>query len=161
MVLFSSDLTLAYDKLIDYYRLRFQIEFNFRDAKQCWGLEDFMNVNQLPVYNAANLAMFMVNVSHVLIRHWRPTCPTTHVNRHLIDLLLYLDEGLIAKLHQGLVYSVHCNSRLYMALQNGKGLDSTARAYISWDAAETGKKPLEPLICYKTAEIRLPFLIVQ
>jgi len=80
VVLFSSDLDLAYDKLIDYYRLRFQIEFNFRDAKQFWGLEDFMNVNQLPVYNAANLSMFMVNVSQVLIRHWRPTCPTFSVN---------------------------------------------------------------------------------
>lgn len=32
VVLFSSDLALAYDKLIDYYRLRFQLEFNFRDA---------------------------------------------------------------------------------------------------------------------------------
>jgi len=80
VVLFSSDLDLTYDKLIDYYRLRFQIEFNFRDAKQFWGLEDFMNVNQLPVYNAANLAMFMVNVSQVLIRHLRPTCPTFSVN---------------------------------------------------------------------------------
>jgi hypothetical protein len=80
VVLFSSDLALAYDKLIDYYRLRFQIEFNFRDAKQFWGLEDFMNVNQTPVYNAANLAMFMVNVSQVLIRHFRPTCPTFSVN---------------------------------------------------------------------------------
>jgi hypothetical protein len=80
VVLFSSDLELAYDKLIDYYRLRFQIEFNFRDAKQFWGLEDFMNVNQTPVYNAANLAMFMVNVSQVLIRHFQPTCPTFSVN---------------------------------------------------------------------------------
>jgi len=80
VVLFSSDLELAYDKLIDYYRLRFQIEFNFRDAKQFWGLEDFMNVNQTPVYNAANLAMFMVNLSQVLIRHFRPTCPTFSVN---------------------------------------------------------------------------------
>ena len=80
VVLFSSDLELAFDKLIDYYRLRFQIEFNFRDAKQFWGLEDFMNVNQIPVYNAANLAMFMVNVSQVLIRHFRPTCPTFSVN---------------------------------------------------------------------------------
>jgi len=80
VLLFSSDLDLTYDKLIDYYRLRFQIEFNFRDAKQFWGLEDFMNVNQLPVYNAANLAMFMVNVSQVLIRHLRPTCPTFSVN---------------------------------------------------------------------------------
>jgi hypothetical protein len=53
----NSHLDLAFDKLIDYYCLRFQIEFNFRDAKQFWGLEDFMNVNQLPVYNAANLAI--------------------------------------------------------------------------------------------------------
>lgn len=80
VILFSSDLALAYDKLIDYYRLRFQIEFNFRDAKQFWGLEDFMNVNQTPVHNAANLAMFMVNVSQLLLRHFRPTCPTFSVN---------------------------------------------------------------------------------
>jgi putative transposase len=80
VVLFSSDLDLAYDNLIDYYRLGFQIEFNFRDAKQFWGLEDFMNVNQTPVYNAANLAMFMVNVSHLLLRHFRPTYPTFSVN---------------------------------------------------------------------------------
>ncbi len=80
VVLFSSDLDLAYAKLLDYYRLRFQIEFNFRDAKQFWGLEDFMNVKQLPVYNAANLAMFMVNLSQVLTRHFRPTCPAFSVN---------------------------------------------------------------------------------
>jgi putative transposase len=80
VVLFSSDLQLAFDKLIDYYRLRFQIEFNFRDAKQFWGLEDFMNVNPIPVYNAANLAMFMVNLSHLLLRHFRPTWPTFSVN---------------------------------------------------------------------------------
>jgi len=37
VVLFSSDRELPYDQVIDYYRLRFQIEFNFRDAKQyCW-----------------------------------------------------------------------------------------------------------------------------
>src|SRR5438874_13458971 len=34
VVLFSSDLELPYAQVIDYYRLRFQIEFNFRDAKQ-------------------------------------------------------------------------------------------------------------------------------
>ena len=80
IVLFSSDLNLAYDKLLDYYRLRFQIEFNFRDAKQFWGLEDFMNVKQTPVYNAANLAMFMVNLSQVLLGHFRSTCPAFSVN---------------------------------------------------------------------------------
>src|SRR5438128_11726787 len=67
VVLFSSDLTLGYDHLIDYYRLRFQLEFNFRDAKQYWRLEDFMNVNEQPDYNSANLSIFMVNVCHALM----------------------------------------------------------------------------------------------
>jgi putative transposase len=66
-ILMSSDLGLAAVQLVDYYRLRFQIEFNFRDAKQHFGLEDFMNVTATAVNNAANLAMCMVNVSAKLI----------------------------------------------------------------------------------------------
>lgn len=75
VVLFSSDLALAYEKLIDYYRLRFQIEFNFRDAKQFWGFEDFMNVNQTPVTNAVGLAFLMVNLSQILLARYRTTFP--------------------------------------------------------------------------------------
>jgi putative transposase len=66
VVLFSSDLELADASLVDYYGLRFQIEFNFRDAKQYWGLEDFMNVTPTGVTNAANLSLFMVNVAYRL-----------------------------------------------------------------------------------------------
>ena len=66
VVLFSSDLALAYAPLVNYYSLRFQIEFNFRDAKQYWGLEDFMNVTPTGVTNAANLSLFMVNVAYCL-----------------------------------------------------------------------------------------------
>lgn len=80
VVLFSSDLNLEYEPLIDYYRLRFQLEFNFRDAKQYWGLEDFMSVKERPVYNSANLAMFMVNISHALIRPMRDQWPAFSVN---------------------------------------------------------------------------------
>lgn len=68
VILFTTDLDLAYNKIIDFYRLRFQIEFNFRDAKQYWGLEDFMNVKEISVTNAANLSFFMVNFSHLLLR---------------------------------------------------------------------------------------------
>ena len=70
VILFSSDLTLAYASLVDYYGLRFQIEFNFRDAKQYWGLEDFMNVTPTGVTNAANLSLFMVNVAYRLQAAW-------------------------------------------------------------------------------------------
>ena len=66
LVLFRSDLALAYALLIDYYALRFQLEFNFRDAKQYWGLEDFMNVTPTGVTKAANLSLFMVNVAYRL-----------------------------------------------------------------------------------------------
>ena len=75
VVLFSSDLDLSYQRLIDDYSLRFQIEFNFRDAKQHWGLEDFMNVQPTAVSNAANLALFMVNLSQLLVQHWRKDNP--------------------------------------------------------------------------------------
>jgi putative transposase len=80
VVLFSSDPGLAYEQMIDYYRLRFQREFNFRDAKHYWGLEDFMVVNPTPVYNSANLAMLMVNLSQVLIHPFRKGCPDFSVN---------------------------------------------------------------------------------
>ncbi len=75
VVLFSSDLALAYDKLIDAYHLRFQIEFNFRDAKQFWGFEDFMNIKQTPITNAVGLSFFMVLFSQRLLTHFRPTIP--------------------------------------------------------------------------------------
>ena len=85
VILFSSDLELPYDKLIDFYSLRFQIEFNFRDAKQFWGLEDFMNVSQTAVTNAANLSLFMVDVSQVLMCEYRQDDP----NFSILDLKAY------------------------------------------------------------------------
>jgi len=85
VILFSSDLELPYDKLIDFYSLRFQIEFNFRDAKQFWGLEDFMNITPTAVTNAANLALFMVDVSQVLMCQYRQDDPDFSV----LDLKAY------------------------------------------------------------------------
>lgn len=85
VILFSSDLTLSYEKIVDYYKLRFQIEFNFRDAKQFWGLEDFMNQSQITVTNAANLSFFMVNLSHYLLAQFRQA----HSGSGIIDLKAY------------------------------------------------------------------------
>jgi putative transposase len=84
-ILFSSDLALPFDKLIDYYCLRFQLEFNFRDAKQYWGLEDFMNTRPTAVTNAANLSLFMVNlVERVLqdVRHRQPEVSVLDLKAH-------------------------------------------------------------------------------
>lgn len=85
VILFSSDLDLTFEKIIDYYKLRFQIEFNFRDAKQFWGLKDFINLSQTAVTNAANLAFFMVNLSHHLLADFRKHNPGSGI----IDLKAY------------------------------------------------------------------------
>jgi hypothetical protein len=85
VLLFSSDLALSFDKLLDYYCLRFQLEFNFRDAKQYWGLEDFMTTHPTRLENAANLSLFMVNLVERLLRELRKLEPEMSV----LDLKAY------------------------------------------------------------------------
>lgn len=82
VVLFSSDLDLAYTALVDYDGLRFQIELNFRDAKQYWGLEDFMTITPTGVTNAANRSLFMVNVASCL----RADVPEQDADYSVLDL---------------------------------------------------------------------------
>ncbi len=111
VLLFSSDLGLACDKLVEYYGLRFQIEFTFRDAKQHWGLEDFMTVTASGVSNAANLSLFMVSLSAVLLAQARRTDPRCSVldlkasyrgAKYVAETIKLLpeklDEGLIARI---------------------------------------------------------------
>jgi len=96
VVLFSTDLDLTAGQIVDYYALRFQIEFNFRDAKQHWGLDDFMTVKPVAVTNAVNLAFFMVNLSAVMLKPYRDRQPDFSV----LDLKAqfrarrYLDETI-------------------------------------------------------------------
>ena len=85
VILFSSDLLVSWDKLIDYYCLGFQLEFNFRDAKQYWGLEDFLTTSPTAVENAANLSLFMVNLVERLLQEVRHRHPTDSV----LDLKAY------------------------------------------------------------------------
>jgi hypothetical protein len=75
VILFTTDLKLAAEKVIEFYSLRFQLEFNFRDAKQYWGLDDFMNVKAVAVTNAAQLAFFLVNFSTGLLKRFQALTP--------------------------------------------------------------------------------------
>ena len=79
VLLFSRDLALASTPRVDYDGLRFHIACNFRDAKQSWGLEDFMNVPPTGVTNAANLSLFMVNVAYRLRADLHPREPDSSV----------------------------------------------------------------------------------
>ena len=62
---FSTDTEQSYEKILEYYSLRFQVEFSFRDAKQFFGLEDFMNIKKIRIHNFANLSLFMNNVTYL------------------------------------------------------------------------------------------------
>jgi hypothetical protein len=96
VVLFSSDLRLEAVTLIDYYALRFQIEFTFRDAKQYFGLEDFMSVKEVSIQNAVGLSFFLVNLSRHLLDGLRTSYPGAGINdlksfyraRHYISKVL-------------------------------------------------------------------------
>jgi len=66
VVLITSCPKLSAEQIIDFYSLRFQIEFNFRDAKQYFGLADFKNTKEISVKNAVNFSFFMTNLSAVL-----------------------------------------------------------------------------------------------
>jgi len=77
-ILFSTDLEQDYNKIIEYYSLRFQIEFNFRDAKQFFGLEDFMNIKKRRLHNFANLSLFMNNLTYLIYKD-------SHLSRYSIN----------------------------------------------------------------------------
>ncbi len=96
IVLFSSDLCLSAECLLDYYRLRFQIEFTFRDAKQHFGLEDFMGVKKASVANGIGLSFFLVNLTTYLLEDFRRFTPGAGIvdlksfyrGRHYLESLL-------------------------------------------------------------------------
>lgn len=83
-ILFTNDLTLEALKVIKYYSLRFQIEFDFRDAKQFYGLADFKNYKETQVTNAINIAFTMTVVGKLVLEKYKIKldCP----NMGIIDL---------------------------------------------------------------------------
>jgi putative transposase len=124
VLLFSSDLELAYAPLVDDYSLRFQIEFNFRDAKQYWGVEDFMNLTPRGVTNAANLSLFMVNVSYRLQADRRPRAPDYRIldlkadcrgDKYVEETINMLPEKPEPVLLDQILHKVACLGRIHVS----------------------------------------------
>ena len=61
-LLISTDVEMAGEKVLQYYRLRFQIEFLIRDAKMYAGLEQCQARSQDKLYNHWNMALFSVSL---------------------------------------------------------------------------------------------------
>src|SRR3982750_3748434 len=62
-LLISTDVTMAGEKVLQYYRLRFQIEFLIRDAKQYAGLEQCQARSTDKLDNHWNMALFSVSLA--------------------------------------------------------------------------------------------------
>jgi putative transposase len=67
-LIFSNDVSLDAHTLMDYYSLRFQIEFDFRDAKQYFGLSDFKNYQEKNVENFTNMIFTMTLISKKILQ---------------------------------------------------------------------------------------------
>jgi putative transposase len=70
-VWFSNDSTISYEKLLEYYSMRFQIEFHFRNAKQHFGLADFKNYKEKNVTNFVNLSFTMCLMADIILQKYR------------------------------------------------------------------------------------------
>ena len=77
-VLFTNDLGLSASQVVSYYSLRFQIEFDFRDAKQFYGLSSFKNYKQTQVTTAVNLSFTMSLLGKLIVEKYRSNlaCPS-------------------------------------------------------------------------------------
>jgi Transposase DDE domain len=63
ILLFSTDLNLSGEKILKFYKLRFQIEFLFRDAKQFTGLSDCQSRNELSLNFHFNTSFMALNLA--------------------------------------------------------------------------------------------------
>ncbi len=62
-MLASTDINLSAHKILEYYKLRFQIEYLFRDAKQHLGLEDCQSTKKECLDFHFNMAMMTLNLA--------------------------------------------------------------------------------------------------
>ena len=61
-ILLCTDTNLEGAKVIEYYQLRFQIEFLIRDCKQYTGLEECQARSEIKLYNHFNMSMMTVSL---------------------------------------------------------------------------------------------------
>jgi putative transposase len=92
---FSTDPNLDFQTLLDYYSLRFQIEFDFRDAKQHFGLSDFKNYKQENLTNFVNLSFTMCLLAKVQLAYYRKMLYAPKLS--IIDLKLIYKARFTAK----------------------------------------------------------------
>ena len=81
---FSNDLQLSAQDMIDYYSLRFQIEYEFREAKQLFGLHKLKNFHQIQMTNMFHLSFLALLCAKIWQRQWAEKLAAPNLS--IIDL---------------------------------------------------------------------------
>jgi putative transposase len=92
---FCSDLKLGYEQILHFYHLRFQIEFDFRDAKQFFGLSDFKNYKEANLTNFVNLAFTSCLMAKIYQQQYRDQLQNPKIS--ILDIKLIRKAQFTAK----------------------------------------------------------------
>jgi putative transposase len=82
--IFTNELTLSALEIKQYYEYRFQIEFDFRDAKQLFGLSKIKNYHKTQVNNMFRMSFSALSFAKILQTQW--AIKLNLPNLSLIDL---------------------------------------------------------------------------
>ena len=91
---FSTDLEIQADKIVSYYRSRFQIEFLYRDAKQHCGLTNCQARSENKLYFHFNAALTAVNLAKI---EWLESKTTYNEQFSMSDYKTMYNNELILK----------------------------------------------------------------
>lgn len=113
-ILFSTDLNLTPEKILRYYKLRFQIEFLFRDAKNFAGLEHCQARSENKINFHVNASLSTVSLAKAL--HYLTVPKDKRESFSMLDLkTLYFNEYITDLIFSKLDLDLSCKKirRLY------------------------------------------------
>lgn len=88
IVYFTTDLSMSPDRIIGFYRTRFQIEFGIRDAKQFTGLQSSQTRDRQRLDFAFNLSFTTLNICKTVIREDYPDLTVAQFKRLMFESYL-------------------------------------------------------------------------
>jgi hypothetical protein len=113
-ILFSTDLTLSPEKILLYYKQRFQIEFLFRDAKNFAGLEHCQARSENKINFHVNASLTTVSLAKAL--HYLPISKDQREGFSMLDVkTMYFNQYITDLIFSKLALDLSCEKirRLY------------------------------------------------
>ena len=100
LLYFSTDTDMRPEKIIDFYRIRFQIEFGTRDAKQFTGLQSQQTWDRDRLDFAFNLSFTALNACKEVIRKDYPSLSLAQFKRLIFESYLKIIQKINHRLTQ-------------------------------------------------------------